>query len=88
MTETIVAAAIQYEGKTYTLPAPAKHWKIVLKIMDDFPKFDYKAGGHTEGFLTSTGLFVNRFEAGRIAQAAGQVRVQQPNFVLVSGYLW
>ena len=69
--ERIVAAAI-YFGMIFSLPAPARHHTILNSIA-------LVLGGsmvlppQTQGFLTSTGRFVNRIEAYSIAHREGQI---------------
>lgn len=67
--EEIVAAAIQIEGVTISLPRPARHG-TVLTAADWYLKT--QPGQEVQGFLTSTGRFVNRIQARHIADIAGQ----------------
>lgn len=67
--ERIVAAAIQIEGVTISLPRPARHG-TVLAAADWYLKT--QPGQEVQGFLTSTGRFVNRIQARHIADIAGQ----------------
>ena len=55
--ERIIAAAIQVEGMTLSLP-------------------DYMVTPACQGFLTSTGRFVNRVQAKQIAHMAGQPQLR------------
>lgn len=68
--ETIVAAAIQWEGLTYSLPRPARHAHVLWCAADSVGKkyLSYVC----QGFLTSDGRFVNRIQARHIAYMAGQ----------------
>ncbi|CDX54579.1 p063 [Mesorhizobium plurifarium] len=68
--ETIVAVAVRYEGLTVSLPAPARHHNVLHPLFDLTGKV---LGGQDQGFLTSKGRFVNRFEAARIAVRAKQI---------------
>lgn len=68
--ETIVAAAIQYEGVTISLPKPARHAQV-MHSCEAFMK-DMQIGASCQGFLTSEGRFVNRVQARHIAFIAGQ----------------
>ncbi len=87
VSETIVAAAIQsVDGsKVWTQPAPARHHQVMLEA--------YEKGGASredfrrQGFITSTGRFVDRIEAGKIALASGQCDRFKGN-VLTSEDLW
>ena len=69
--ERIVAAAIQYDGTTISLPRPARHAHVqwcALQGMLDKEQVSYAV----QGFLTSEGRFANRIEAKNIAHIAGQ----------------
>ncbi len=68
--EQIVAAAMQYEGMTISLPKPARHAQI-MHSAESFMSTDQIARG-CQGFLTSHGRFVNRVQARQIAWVAGQ----------------
>lgn len=68
--ETIVAAAIQYEGVTISLPKPARHGQVLQCAEQFLPEYAIPAA--CQGFLTSTGRFVNRVQARQIAYVAGQ----------------
>jgi len=78
--ETIVAAAVLYLGVVYSLPPPARHHTIMHDIWDKFHGVGevpvIPAGA--QGFLTSTGRFVNRRRALRIVKAAGQPQIDHP----------
>jgi hypothetical protein len=78
--EKIVAAAVQYQGVTFSLPQPARHshvmWALekALRLATDGKEEGKSLMSHfcCQGFLTSTGRFVNRIEAKNIAFLAGQ----------------
>ena len=69
--ERIVAAAV-FHGCTISLPPPARHHTILNFIALHFCDGD---GVHqvNQGFLTSTGRFVNRTEGYYIAANASQI---------------
>ncbi|MEL4071706.1 hypothetical protein WKW50_16295 [Ochrobactrum sp. GPK 3] len=69
--EFIVAAAI-YHGGIISLPKPARHHTI-LQAMDTEMQIGGVINPQQQGFITSTGRYVNRTEAWYIAQAAGQI---------------
>ncbi|MEK1908147.1 MAG: hypothetical protein AAAB13_20435 [Pseudomonas sp.] len=69
--ERIIAAAIQF-GATISLPPPARHHTI-LQTMDLEMHLDESSATASQGFLTSTGRFVNRVEGFYIAHRAGQI---------------
>ena len=68
-TETIDRAAIWYRGRTYSVARPGRHHDIIRAM--DLAGID-PAHGH-QGFVTSSGRFVDRREARKIAEAAGQL---------------
>lgn len=72
--ETIVAAAVQIEGTTISLPQPARHGQVLMCAHEIVTE----AHLHTavQGFLTSTGRFVNRVQAKHIAHRAGQPTIR------------
>ena len=70
MPETIIAAAVQYDGLTFSLPRPARHAQV-LQCMEDILSVDSIAHA-CQGFLTSEGRFVNRIQGRQIAYVAGQ----------------
>jgi hypothetical protein len=85
-TETIATAAIRVEGTVYSAPRPGRHCDV-FKVM---PERDvYLARLDDQGFVTSTGRFVDRKEAAVIARAAGQlIREPTPHYMLTSEDVW
>ena len=77
--ETIEKAAISSkEGAVYTLPRPNRHPQL-FEHYDELRTVSaggllLTRAGQKQGFVTSTGRFVDRREAGKIALAAGQVK--------------
>lgn len=69
--ETIVAAAIDFEGVVYSVPRPGRHNDVIHKIVRE-RGVKSVPGSATQGFLTSGGQFVNRWRAHRIAVDSGQ----------------
>lgn len=70
--EKIVAAAIQYDGITFSLPQPARHGQVMHSV-EAAGCLNPDAMAHAcQGFITSEGRFVNRQEARYIAHKAGQ----------------
>ena len=86
--EMIVRAALRYEGTVYSLPAPARHHNVIaLMIGDGLPSESCTL--KNQGFVTSTGRFVDRYEGFRIARAAGQLwRSPTPPDMLTSEDVW
>lgn len=70
--ERIVAVAVRHKGLVVMLPQPARH-ADVLRPLFAITKEHVQADD--QGFLTSSGRFVERREATRVAFAAGQIAV-------------
>lgn len=73
--ERIIAAAVQVEGVTLSLPIPARHGEVISSA-DAMHLPEYAIHGAVQGFLTSTGRFVNRVQAKQIAHMAGQPQMR------------
>lgn len=89
--ETIEAAAIELpNGTVLTQPRPARHSTLINAWVADHPTEDgsqARIPPHSvQGFVTSSGRFVNRYRAARIAYRAGQIDVIPPT--LLSEHLW
>jgi len=69
--ERIVAAALQLDGVTHSLPRPKRHHDVMYALDEAY--WQKHMGKERSGFLTSDGRFVNRFEAKDIARHAGQL---------------
>jgi hypothetical protein len=86
--ERIVAAAIFYNGVVYSVPAPGRHHDLI-RIMKVQGLPDQLLDLRNQGFLTSMGRFVDRYEAAKIARAAGQIiREPTPPDMLTSEDVW
>lgn len=84
--ERIVSAAIHLGGLVLSLPSPARHHSLMRPAVENL---DLKPGFGIQGFLTSTGRFVNRKEAFFIANEANQITVKTgPADELYSEDLW
>lgn len=70
--ERITGVAILYEGTTYSLPRPNRHNHVIRMMVDDYGI--KKPGSRGQGFVTSTGRYVDRVEGLSIAQAANQIK--------------
>jgi hypothetical protein len=77
----IVAAAIQHRGKLYQ---GRRHAEIMVQIWDEWG-LEYICQ-EEQGFVTDTGVFVNRFQAGQIAFDSRQTKKVKDN--LLSEDLW
>nr|WP_278388443.1 hypothetical protein [Brucella intermedia] len=71
-TERIVAVAV-YHGATISLPPPARHDTILKSMLFVMGFEDALVPHDKQGFLTSTGRFVNRVEGYHIAYRAKQL---------------
>lgn len=73
-TERIIGVAIKYaNGITCSLPRPNRHHHIIRALAAmgvDHPT----PASSVQGFVTDSGRFVDRREAGRIADATGQAK--------------
>lgn len=73
----IIAAAITYGRLVCFVPAPARHYHVLTYLSDIYggvPKQDWAHESEEQGFLTDTGLFLNRKEAMIHAKACGQFK--------------
>lgn len=77
MTERIIAAACRIGRTIASMPAPARHHDVMYAL-DACEKGLGLVHPNHQGFLTSTGRFVMRFEAWDIAKAADQIRGKPP----------
>jgi hypothetical protein len=88
MNERIVAAAICYDGIVYSVPPPGRHHTIAHHMGRNGLACEQQ---REQGFLTSLGRYVNREEACRIAQTAGQLEGRKKtgsSHALYSEDLW
>ena len=67
--EKIASAAVRFKGEIWT---GTIHPEILARIQDVHPDWEY--AGFEDGFVTSTGRFVDRKDAVEIANAAEQIR--------------
>lgn len=84
--ETIVCVAIRHAGQVYSVPRPGRHHHVIRKMAGTGLGPEAM---HDQGFLTSSGRYVDRKEALRIAAAVGQIKVKtRPADRLFSEDLW
>jgi hypothetical protein len=78
MSEVIVAAAIKHpDGEIYALPAPARHCHIIQMMLEDKGRNgEHGINTQDQGFLTSYGRYIDREEAAKIADHAGQLKIK------------
>lgn len=69
MTERIIAAAVRYQGATFSLLPPARHGECLWLLRAARPD----SHDEEQGFVTDRNRFVGRQEARKIAEAAGQL---------------
>lgn len=82
----IERAAIRHDGRVYTFSLYGRHGDVIRKMaLAGLKSVDM----HEQGFTTSDGDFVDRIEALKIANAAGQIKVKtgSPN-ILFTEDLW
>ncbi len=73
--ERIVAVAVSFMGMTFSVPAPGRHHDV-LHAMHATGLTQGKH--HLQGFITSTGRFVDRRVGKEIARLARQLDVVRP----------
>ncbi len=69
----IVGVAVQYAGKTYTLPRPNRHHDVIRSIPGGVK------GPNTQGFVLDDGTFLGRRGAMQLAQGNGQIKRRPGN---------
>lgn len=69
--EHLVSCAIIRDGETYSF-GERSHGAIRLRLGDEDAYENYRRPNDIDGFMTSTGRFLNRQDAREIAEAAGQ----------------
>lgn len=67
--ERIARAAVKHQDRVWHSAPPARHHDVLARIA----KFHPTPIIGEQGFLTSTGRFVDRTEARKIAEAADQI---------------
>lgn len=76
MSEHITAAAFIIGGTlAVSMPPPARHHHLMRLLEKE--GFVKRVNSDMQGFITSTGRFVDRFEAMTIAREAGQLIVRK-----------
>jgi hypothetical protein len=74
---SIISAAIKFNGETYT---GINHAFAIRKLESEVPNWRQKSKEAVlEGFMTSSGAFVDRDEALRISENADQIRPDSDN---------
>lgn len=79
----IKQVALKFEdGTVISKPKPASDMDIYDFIFDNFVKYDCRE--YRKGFLTSTGHFVDRKEAYKIAKQYNQLKKESEEGILYS----
>jgi hypothetical protein len=84
-TERLAAAAIIRDGSIESRGFKS-HWQIRAALGDENPQ--QRKRGDEEGFVTSTGRFVDRDEAQDVAVASGQIPSRQGRTLLSADIDW
>lgn len=77
-TERLKAAAIMRDGALLERGFKS-HYQLRAALDPDDPAPQYSKDGDLEGFVTSTGRFVDRDEARAVGMAAGQLHTSWAN---------
>lgn len=72
----IVAAAIKQGNMVCSVPKPGRHHDVIREMARSGVPIPIDG---QQGFLTSEGAFVNRYEARDIARMAGQILTKYGN---------
>lgn len=72
--ERLTGVALNWKGRVYTLPAPNRHHQLLAHATEILELPREACNVENQGFVTSSGRFVDRKEALGIARAAKQVR--------------
>jgi len=82
----IAAALIDEDGQLWSLPAPKRHGDIMRFACQHGVNPNWPP--ESQGFITSTGKFVSRFQAHTIALRHGQIDAPLRGKELFSEDLW
>lgn len=86
---SVVAAAIQIDGLTLTMPHPARHGDLISEAYRrGLASSDRPVQPDQQGFLTSEGQFVGRWQAARIAFHSRQISQRPAGGELTTEDLW
>lgn len=72
----VVAAAVLFVGKVYSMPPPARHHHVLMQIARELGIPSVR--GEEQGFVLSDERFCRREPAWRIAEEAGQLLPRAP----------
>jgi len=69
----IMRAAIRAGGNLYVVERPGRHSEIIVSFGKLWQHLRAQSGAVEQGFITSTGKFVDRWEAASLGVASGQL---------------
>lgn len=78
-------AIVDPDGKIFSVDRPGRHHDVI-RIMTEAGSVDKP--GRVQGFLTSCGVFVTRYQAAKLAMRAGQIEKPKWGRELYSEDLW
>ena len=85
----IRAAAILVNGRVYEVPQPQRHHDCIALYLERNAGESCIPAKHIQGFVTTTGQFVDRRQAVAIAKRANQIKIKTgPPDQLFSEDLW
>ncbi len=73
----ITHVAIRFQDQIYSLPAPNRHHNVIRLIVETTGVSHVDARDDDQGFLDSSGRYLRRAPALRIAREAGQLRTDR-----------
>ena len=74
----ITHVAIRFNGKVYSLPKPNRHHDVIRHIVETEGVSHVDSHGEDQGFLDSSGRYLNRKQALVSAQVNDQMRAGRP----------
>jgi hypothetical protein len=77
--------AVRYRGEVYSLPEPNRHFHVIYLISSKFGGIYIDARDDDQGFLDSSGRFLNRKQALVSAQVNNQLLKDRP---IIGGRLY
>lgn len=84
----ITHVAIDFDGQVFSLPKPARHHEVIMKIVET-TDFDRVPASARQGFLhPDTGSFITRKQAAKVAKKRGQIDKLISPPLLTSEDLW
>lgn len=84
----IVAVAVRYNGKVYSLPRPNRHHDVLRVIHQETGDWTIDAHGDDQGFLDENGTYYRRAPALIHAITCGQIKEGKWGTQLYSEDVW